>query len=297
VLCGASGASAQEPDQPANAQAEPAKRYNRLDFSVDTWAIDTPLAWTRTDCDNDDRNDMAAWGVDDRTNTVNPMNTVQRKVLVLQATWADPLTPSMACSGTLVDNNSLLTAAHCVLDANGVPANNVIACTYGNAQSPAHCFQTLGARPVGPWAATGDMRDDYAMVHLQGLVRSWMPLSNASDAELTADRAYNVGYPGFKPTCTSNFTSPVDPAISFGITPMQANDIVSATPAGLIGTHIDMGRGHSGGPFFNYPAGCCTSEALTGVVSGHRQMLFTSYNGGPKVRDIRNWIIAMAAQN
>ena len=55
---------------------------------------------------------------------------------------------------------------------------------------------------------------------------------------------------------------------------------------------VDIAKGHSGGPFYYYPSGCCGSHYITGVNSAFvNPAIGSSYTGGPKGSAIRTWVI------
>ncbi|MEO0972511.1 MAG: trypsin-like serine protease [Pseudomonadota bacterium] len=76
----------------------------------------TPHTWYSTNCDSDSEKEIRRWNSDNRDLSATPMTDRQEKsVLVLLS--ADNST--FACSGTMVDDEWLLTAAHCVTRPNG----------------------------------------------------------------------------------------------------------------------------------------------------------------------------------
>lgn len=251
------------------------------------WALWRPFGWVTDDCNNDGDDDLFRYDADDRSVVSNPMTDRQKKVLLLS-------TPVGTCSGTMVDTEWLLTAAHCVTDSNGnaYNANTFDACTLGNYQAGAQCFAADDVH-VGPGYNGSGMDDDYAVVHLTGQPGvGWMAISQASDGTIKADPGRNVGYPGRKPNCTSNSTAAINAGFPALTGYFSSGDVTSLSST-RIKTNVDLSGGHSGGPFYYCPSGCSAGAAhyLTGVVSGFHSDPLDKYTGGAKGPAIRTWVI------
>ncbi len=192
----------------------------------------------------------------------------------------------------MVDDNWMLTAAHCVTDGSGnafVPSG-FLACTRGNAQAGTTCH-TVDQVTVSPrWRGRGAVHD-YAVLRLSrppGV--GAMLISQASNSTIVAANGFHTGYPGSLFGCAANNPTPVLTVSGASDGIYSTGDVYSAAGR-KIRTRIDTGAGESGGPFFYYPSGCCSSEFLTGVLSGYTRSA-VPHTGGPKGSTIRSWVIA-----
>lgn len=245
-----------------------------------------PLAWNLSDCDGDGKDNIFAWDTDDRIVFGATLNDRQKKVLLLASAVG-------SCSGTMVDDEWLLTAAHCVTDSNGnaVSLSSIDACTYGNDLAPAQCFTATSLVVAGGWNGSG-VDDDYAVVRLSSSPGvGWMAISQASDSIIENARGYNVGYPGWTKACASqNVTAAQDSGLFFGRQGFTSDGDVTGLSGDRIRTRLDVGTGHSGGPYYYYPSGCCGAHFLTGVATSYVVTVGNNYNGGPKGPAIRDWV-------
>lgn len=249
-------------------------------------AMVVPATWYSSNCDSDSDLEIFRWGSDGRSLSSNPMSARQAKVLFID-------TPGGTGSGTMIDDEWLLTAAHVVSNSGGTLYNpsTLDIYTYGNYQSGAKRFSADWVICPGSYSGDGDLTDDYALVRLTSKPDvGWMAISQASNSTIEAASNYNVGYPGYAPGCVSAAATP----IVAGIAKKQywsSGELFNAT-SNKIKTRIDLGTGHSGGPFYYYPSGCCGSHYLTGVVSAYVDpAIGDKYTGGPKGAAIRDWVI------
>ena len=246
-----------------------------------------PLSWTRTDCDGDGVNDILRYGADDRSLAASPMTTRQKKVVLIQgARWG---------SGVMVDSHTVLTAAHVVCRPSGSPyaVSGYEILTRGNYQSGAVVRSATGFTIPGRYTGDGDFSDDYALVHLSSSPSvGWMAISEASNSTIKSAACYNAGYPAFTPRCERNLVAG-EIASRWGVRQFWSSGDLFDTTSKRVKTRIDSGPGHSGGPFYYYPGGCCGSHYVTGVLAGHVDVwIGRDYTGGPKGSAIRSWVIA-----
>lgn len=272
--------------------------YVEKSESMLTRGMEEPLTWFTSDCDGDGGIDRFRWDSDDRLESANLLNTRQRKVMRIQ------IGNGGLCSGTMVDDEWLLTAAHCVTDANGYNRNlnDFVVCTYGNYQSSAQCFSVVDRVVASGWSSGQNMEDDYAVLKLSSSPGvGWMAISSASNGTLESNPVNNVGFPGTNkgPVCSSTSESSTVPFffVGGGFRSLTAStqyrsqgELFNAT-TNLVKTRVDLAKGHSGGPFFYYPSGCCGAHYLTGVATAYKKpTVGNAYTGGPKGPKIRNWV-------
>jgi V8-like Glu-specific endopeptidase len=194
----------------------------------------------------------------------------------------------------MVDDEWLLTAAHVITTSGGVfynPSTYDI-CTLGNYQSGAQYFDADIAVMPGGYTGDGDINDDYAVVHLTtrpGV--GWMAISSASNSTIKRADSYNCGYPSYGPGCASTSVSPIHSYHVSGKQYWSRGDLFGTT-SNRIKTRLDIATGHSGGPFYYYPSGCCGAHYVTGVCAAYVDpAIGSSYTGGPKGSAIRSWVI------
>ena len=272
--------------------------YVEENESMFTKSMQEMLTWFLSDCDGNGGLDRFRWDSDDRVESANLMNVRQRKVMRIQ------IGNNGLCSGTMVDDEWLLTAAHCVTDdfGNNLNLSDFVVCTYGNYQSSAQCFSVVERVVASGWSSGQKMEDDYAVLKLSASPGvGWMAISSASNGTLESNPVNNVGFPGTNkgPVCSSTFESSVNSFFLVGGTfrsltastqYRSQGELFNAT-TNLVKTRVDLAKGHSGGPFFYYPSGCCGSHFLTGVVSAYKNpTVGNAYTGGPKGPKIRNWV-------
>lgn len=252
------------------------------------WAYVRDLSWTTTDCDGDGEDDIFRYGADDRVVSSNPMTTRQKKVVLISC-------PGGTGSGVMVDNEWLLTAAHVITTSGGTAYNpsTYDICTLGNYQTGAQYFDADIAVIPGGYTGDGDLNDDYAVVHLTSRPGvGWMAISSASNSTIRRADSYNCGYPSYGPGCSSTSVTKIHSDHVAGKQYWSKGDLFGTT-SNKIKTRLDIATGHSGGPFYYYPSGCCGAHYVTGVCAAYvNPAIGSSYTGGPKGSAIRSWVIA-----
>lgn len=218
----------------------------------------------------------------------DPMSGRERKV---------PLIHIMAgqsngfCSGVLVDDDTVLTAAHCLapLGEQAYGAASFRACSRGNYQDEPGCRQATSVQlKCGTW--TGFRDCDVGLIHFAaGFGEGSMPMSTASST-LVGENQRLRGYPGFfSAACGVNTASQVNPYFNFAMKMFRSNGECSYVGLGVIEVMAAAGAGMSGGPFYRCPSGDCEVDALvTGLLGG-----FTGYAmNGAHAGSFRSWVIA-----
>lgn len=170
------------------------------------------------------------------------------------------------CSGTMIENSHVLTAAHCLSDSNSnpVPTNQIQVCV---GTSPATCSSySTGVHSVyfpsgytgGGAGGSTDWDDDWAVIKLSFQyfpTSSHLTLSAASDSTLLdLTRIRTHGFPGFNQTCQANFAL---------LRNVEVEPVASVTSK-TVRFRVDNVAGQSGSPFYYCPANAdpsfCTSS-------------------------------------
>lgn len=240
------------------------------------------------------------------------LNVRQKKIVMV--IFVDSSNVQHYGSGVLVDDDTVLTAAHVVSDQYGYfdPVNMRV-CSYGNMQAGAQC-RTVSAVTTPGGTYNGTVDDDYAVVTLNSAYSptlGWMAMSTASDATLASATHYHEGYPSHTLPCEWNDGVPIIQGYYLGINPVYGtgewynyfgiHQMTAYGPAktvwpGAILFNVSGAGGMSGGPYYYCPSGCTeTSGAhyITAVTTGHLYTSPTSgYSNGPRASAFRDWVIA-----
>lgn len=283
-----------------------------IEFNESAGEVHTGIltSWDTVSCSGADKYfDQVQNGAMTQATTV-PMNDRQRKIVFFVA----PET----CTGTMVDDQWVLTASHCITNSSGSEHSysTFTVCTMENLDEnttggyEAACFGATDVRKNPNWSGDSDTTaDDYGVVKLDGYPGvGWFALSTADDGYFDGFTDYLRGYPGHTRSCGSNAVT-LDSLTTVdtysGRQMYSADGEVQSTPTGYVKWDTSVALGVSGGPHFYCPngTGCDDGHYLTGVQSVvdlsctwdgdsyDSPPCAWGYVAGPKARDIRDWVI------
>lgn len=252
--------------------------------------LDVPLSWSDGTCSGGDVV-WATWNGDDRTAANGPGLTARRKTVVNSVSG----TGGKGCTATIVEDDFVLLAAHCVTGPSGGAHNPSNATVTAGAQLPYNNFEVFGANAIvldgPPW--NGNVSTDYALIELDDNAADTngkMFLSQASDSTVTGNPLHNLAYPSMgNPVSSCNSTSKMYHLIE---------DAKSVTTK-QVRTYHDAVSGHSGGPVYYCPTGaddvCAAGDSgyVISVVSSIHYGAFGNATDlrGPRVKDFRSWAL------
>jgi len=241
----------------------------------------TTYSWTGSSCDN-----HYYMGDDDRVEVDSTSSSRRRAMVEVR------VSNKTACSGVIVQDDAVLTSAHCIFDDN----NNLIDKDLmtvvrwdGVEPSPIHGLR--GRAWDGGFTSAGtDPKDDWALLHLSTALTApfdYMALSQASDDTLkNIDHIDNLAFPKYAPYCNSNLNG-------FTVQGLWLNSVgqLGKVYSRKVNLKLDGGPGHSGSPVFYCPSG--SSDACSGTERAYVISVFSGWNGvettmvGPKVAEFR----------
>ncbi len=243
-------AEGDEPDQslPLRTMEEPLQPG-----TVVTWQ---PASWTHSDCiagGGLNPNELHVWEGDSRNTIVSGHTARQQTAVTIRVNGA------VTCSGVIIHQDEVLTAAHCVSDDsnNPIDVNTVQVCRDDiSACIDAEDIDFSGSYGGGSGSGGGtDFEDDWAIVELE---QTWsaagfgtaedMDLSSAGDdvlADLT--NVHNLAFPQFLPGCS----------VSSGTTLIhnQEWEPIASIQNKRLRLKLDGSPGHSGSPIYYCPDG------------------------------------------
>jgi len=241
-----------------------------------------------------------------------PMNDRQRKIVMIVG-------PSGVCSGTMVDDEWALTAAHCIADLDtGIELDptDFHVCTMENLDEnttgsyEAACFGVEHLNAFYQYDGDPDTSaDDFGVVHLDGQPGvGWFAISAADDSYIDDYTAYLRGFPGRTAACAKNEVTSdsltTDNSYD-GAHLWRASGDIQSTLAGYIKYDVSSAQGVSGGPYYYCPngSGCADGHYITGVATkvhlscywdGTRHInppCLWGNSQGAKGSAIRQWVI------
>lgn len=297
--------------EPGVDEANPGIEYNP-DAGVEQLVI--PMSWDTIGCSGVDKYFDHSGNGPITQSTVVPMNERQRKIVKI----FDP--SGLVCSGAMVDDFTVLTAAHCMTNTSGVEYNatsfmvcsmeNLDENTTGIFQADCDGVDDVQKNPGFIDWDPFEVEEDYGLLHLNGTLHvGSFELSSASDSAINGPVDYVRGYPGSTRSCTNNEVTndalTTDDTYN-GAQMYSADGAVQATPTGWVKWNTSGALGVSGAPHFYCPntGGCDNGHYITGVLSttslscsldaaGDTYLnppCASGYTSGPKARDIETWV-------
>lgn len=262
--------------------------------TVVTWQ---PASWTHSDCEPGgwpNGNELHVWEGDSRNEITSGHTARQQTAVTIRVNGA------VRCSGVILLQDEVLTAAHCVSDDsnNPIDVNDVQVCR----DDIAACIDAADidfSASYGGGSGSGggtDFEDDWAIVELS---QTWaaagfstpsdMDLSSSSDATLAAlTKVHNLAFPQWMPGC--------DESSGTRLIHNLEEEPIAAIEAKRLRLKLDGSPGHSGSPIYFCPDGdddvCASGDKgfVIAVFSGWNTL--DNRHVGPKVSSFRDAAIA-----
>ncbi|MCB9717103.1 MAG: trypsin-like peptidase domain-containing protein [Myxococcales bacterium] len=274
-------ADARHPDEHEGDEPDPSAAFTTPEAPLEPGTVVTwqPASWTHLDCipgGGLNPNELHLWEGESRDEIFSGHTARQQTAVKVRVNG------SVVCSGVILRQDQVLTAAHCVSDDsnNPIAVGTVDVCR----DDIAACIDAddidFSASYGGGSGSGGgtDFADDWAIIELE---QTWsaagfgtaedMDLSSASDSVLAnLTKVHNLAFPQFLPGCT----------LSSGNTLIHnlENEPIASIQNKRLRLKIDGSAGHSGSPVYYCPAGdddVCASGDIGFVIA-----VFAGWNTG-----------------